>query len=502
MSAHFSDPHWARRELLLACPLLAGLPPAVIDELAAASHLLEFAAEQPLYRAGEPIREALLLATGVVKRTIAMPGGATKLLELCQTPQLLSLGEVFAGTHYASSCTATAAGVIVAVDVRRLRETVSQHREFGERVIRALAARQCAVEFDATGYHYGLTGAQRVLDYLLEQAGERAGLAGETTVALKTSKKLIAARIGMTPESFSRNLRELSETGVIVVEGRNVHIQNAALLDTAGGDSASRLSFSRKRKGTAAEPSARLAAPGALVNRCGRLRVLSQRMAIAWWQGASGVAPQKAQIRLRQLAREFERTLALLDSARLPAELEARRALVGERWADYRLALGDGDSWPTAAERLFALSEAVLEASDALTGRAAQLAGMPAAHYVNVAGRNRMLSQRIVKFFLFQAWPGLPQAISPLLAPSCGEFEDNLRELRESGAALPELAAQLQIVAAQWQKLVRAMCPDLAHSGLARHARVVLGEGDRLLRHLDTTVKLFERLSAAPPAAQ
>lgn len=43
------------------------------------------------------------------------------------------------------------------------------------------------------------------------------------------------------------------------------------------------------------------------------------------------------------------------------------------------------------------------------------------------------------------------------------------------------------------------MCPDLAHTGMARHARVVLAEGERLLRHLDTTVQRFERLTGAPP---
>lgn len=495
MSAHFSDPRWARRELLAACPLLAGLSPAVLDELAGASHLLEFVAEQPLYRAGEPIREALLLATGSVKRTIAMPGATTKLLELCQLPQVLGLGELFAGNHYASSCTATTAGMIVAVDIRQLRETVLQSRELGERVIRALAERQCAVEFDVTGYHYGLTGAQRVLDYLLELAGERAGLAGETTVVLKTSKKLIAARIGMTPESFSRNLRELSDTGVIVVEGRHVHIQNAALLDTAGGDSAQRLSFARKRKGEAGSG----LAPGALVNRCGRLRVLSQRMAIAWWQSASGVAPLKAQVKLRHLDKEFGRTLALLGRMSLPAELAERLQRVGQRWPDYREALAIEEGAAADAERLFELSEAMLQATDALTGHAASLAGIPAANDVNIAGRNRMLSQRIVKFFLFQAWPGLYELVGTLLAPSCGEFEDNLRELQRGGKALPELAAQLEIVAAQWQKLVRAMCPDLNYAGMARHARLVLAEGERLLRHLDTAVKLFERLSGELP---
>lgn len=498
MNTQFPAQRQAQRELLAACRLFAGLPPALLNELVGASRLFEFAAEQTLFSAGEPIREALLLFAGSVKRTAEMPGGATRLLELSQAPQVLGLGELFAATHYASTCVAMTAGMIVAVDLRILRETVFRSPLLGERIIEALAARQMAIEFDVTGYHYGLTGTQRVLDYLLELAGDDAGLAGETTVVLKTSKKLIAARIGMTPESLSRHLRELSDRGVIVVEGRSVHIQNAALVDTAGGNASRRLSFSRKRKGEAGAPARRLA-PGALVNRCGRLRVLSQRMAIAWWLGASAIAPLKARIKLRQLDKEFERTLAVLGQQPLAAELSERLQRVEEGWPDFRRALAEENAPPGAAEQLFRLSEEMLRASDELTGHAARLAGLPAAHYVNVAGRNRMLSQRIVKFFLFQSWPGLEEAISPLLEPSCSEFERNFRELQHSGNELPELAAQLQVVAGQWQKLLRAICPDLAHAGLARHARGVLAEGERLLRHLDTTVKLFERL--AHPAA-
>ena len=182
-----------------------------------------------------------------------------------------------------------------------------------------------------TSHHYGLTGAQRLLDYLLETAGERPGLAGETTVVLKASKKVIAARIGMTPESLSRNLRELSDSGVLVVDGRKIHIQNAALLDTVSGDTKRRLNFCRKRKINALNVATPLSA-GALVNMCGRLRVLSQRMAIAWGMIVFVVAPHKALIKLRQLEKEFERNLARLDKLELATNLAEKLTRVKAVW--------------------------------------------------------------------------------------------------------------------------------------------------------------------------
>jgi CRP-like cAMP-binding protein len=296
LNSRFNDPHRAQRDLLRGCELLGGLPPDVLSELVAASRIVELSANRTLYEAGELIREAHILFNGSVKRAVSMPGGATRVIEIVQNEQLLGMGEVFSASHYASTCSGITHALLVAIDIRKLRDMVLHSHELSCRIITALARRQCATEFDATGFHYGLTGAQRLLDYLLEQAGKPAGLAGETTVLLKASKKVIAARIGMTPESLSRNLRELSDQGVIVVDGRNVHIQNAALLDTGSGNTRQRLNFSRKRKSDAS-PLEKALSSGALVNLCGRLRLLSQRMALTWAALASGVVTSQARIR-------------------------------------------------------------------------------------------------------------------------------------------------------------------------------------------------------------
>ena len=494
MNARIKDPHRAQRNLLSGSQIFAGLQPALLDELIAASRLLELSADQTLYEAGAPIREAHLLFNGSVKRSMIIPGGATKVIELVQNEQLLSLGELFGATHYASTCCGITQTLSVAIDIRKLREATQNNQELSCRIISALARRQFDTEFDVASHHYGLTGAQRLLDYLLDMAGERAGLAGETTVVLKASKKVIAARIGMTPESLSRNLRELSDNGVIVVDGRKVHIQNAALLDTVSGGNKQRLNFCRKRKSNALNVVPALSA-GALVNMCGRLRVLSQRMASAWGMIALAIAPTRALIKFRQLAREFERNLARLDKLELAGDLTEKLALIKDLWPRYQALMCGDEPAMQLLEEVFELSEEMLEATDRLTGRAASLAGLPEAHYVNMAGRNRMLSQRISKFFLFNECSNLDERIAALTSPSCLEFENNLQALGKIRNIPPELSAQLQLVGVQWQKFIRTMCPDLPHSARTQHARLVMAEGDRLLRSVDTTVKLFERLT-------
>ena len=492
MNARLHDPHRAQRELLTGSDLLSGLPEAVVAPLIAASRLIRLAPRRCLQQTGDPIREVFLLFSGSVKRTVEMPGGAERVIELVESPQMLSIGEVFGANHYAATCTTITPALLVAIKLRTLREQLDLSPALSQRIISALARHQCAIEFDATVFHYGLTGTQRLLDYLLEQAGESADLAGESTVILKASKKVIAARIGMTPESLSRNLRELSEQGVIVVDGRRIHIQKAALLDTANGPSGQRLSFHRKRKGDASRGGGSLSA-GGLVNLCGRLRLLSQRMALAWGAIAAGVAPRRARINLHAYEKEFVRHLDRLDRLALEPELAAHLDALQWLWPAYQTVLQHEDV--AAAETIFALSEQLLALADGLTAEVSHLSGLPAANDVNTAGRNRMLSQRIGKFFLFRDWGDLQEQIARLLPPTYREFEGNLRILNTAGAATPEIAAQLLVVQQQWERFVRVLCPDLAHSNKDKHARLVLTEGDRLLRSVDTTVKLFERLA-------
>ncbi|HRD88630.1 MAG TPA: helix-turn-helix domain-containing protein, partial [Accumulibacter sp.] len=52
------------------------------------------------------------------------------------------------------------------------------------------------------------------------------------TITLPTNKGIIASRLNLTQEHFSRILHELSEKGLIVVEGRRIHIRDVDALRT------------------------------------------------------------------------------------------------------------------------------------------------------------------------------------------------------------------------------------------------------------------------------
>jgi CRP-like cAMP-binding protein len=71
--------------------------------------------------------------------------------------------------------------------------------------------------------------ARRVIDYLLQDLDEiKDGL--DIHLTLSANKNVIASTINITPETFSRILHNLSDCGLIKVEGKNVYIKDVATL--------------------------------------------------------------------------------------------------------------------------------------------------------------------------------------------------------------------------------------------------------------------------------
>jgi CRP-like cAMP-binding protein len=74
------------------------------------------------------------------------------------------------------------------------------------------------------------SGKQRIIGYLLRELPDTELNGTNVVITLPTNKGVIASRLNLTQEHFSRILHELSELGLIVVEGRKIHIPCVANL--------------------------------------------------------------------------------------------------------------------------------------------------------------------------------------------------------------------------------------------------------------------------------
>lgn len=129
------------------------------------------------------------------------------------------------------------------------------------------------------------------------------------------------------------------------------------------------------------------------------------------------------------------------------------------------------------ARRLLALDERVLEAADRVT-RLFESAASPAlGRPVNVAGRQRMLSQR----YMLRRWNIDGERIEADAAAARAEFAAALETLRSAPQNTPEIETEISGITLQWEWFQAALELDGAYS----YALVVADASESILESTD-----------------
>ena len=113
---------------------------------------------------------------------------------------------------------------LLMVPKQAIFEELEAQPHFCHKMLAGLSMRLHQLIRDVESYSLR-SGRQRVIGYLLQAASEFEHEAGEkVTVHLPANKGVIASRLNVTQEHYSRILHELIEQGLIKVESRNIHI--------------------------------------------------------------------------------------------------------------------------------------------------------------------------------------------------------------------------------------------------------------------------------------
>lgn len=217
------------------------------------------------------------------------------------------------------------------------------------------------------------------------------------------------------------------------------------------------------------------------VNRSGLLRMLSQRI-VKLQALATGRPPvAEAQELLAQSVRRVEAIVEALRSELSAATFGDLLDALLKAWTGVQAALARAPS-ATALKALDGAAEALLAQSETLTGALEHAGSAATLRVVNVAGRQRMLSQRVAKLALLG---GTPQA----LTQACAEFEHGLATLRASPLSTAEIRQGLTAAEAQWRALQGGVAAQAEPEG--RHTLAAASEA--LLAELDALTGLYER---------
>jgi hypothetical protein len=218
--------------------------------------------------------------------------------------------------------------------------------------------------------------------------------------------------------------------------------------------------------------------------------MLSQRIVKSWCQIGLNVLPAMSYKQLDDAVRQFETNLEALDIA--ASSPEARNALAGLRatWAPLRRA-GAGVIRQSDAAQLDARAEDVLMAAERLTRIMQEQATLPVGRWVNLAGRQRMLSQRLVKLYMLQQWGVSSVTQREEIERVQNEFAGALASMQQRAGNSPELRTELDNLALQWEWLQTALATEGADS-----FRLIMAEGGEAILELADRITLLYLLSA------
>lgn len=228
-----------------------------------------------------------------------------------------------------------------------------------------------------------------------------------------------------------------------------------------------------------------LSVAGAL-NLSGRQRMLAQRLAKAWVMRGLNVLPARADVILDASLTQQQAQLAELKGFVPNDDVRAALVPLGRDWAAYRAAVA-APSRRDRAQPVYDLSEQVQERAHRLTLAYEKASRAPAGErLINIAGRQRMLSQRIAKFYLFRAWGVNPVAAQMELNFARAEFSSGMHQLANAASGAPALRALLDEIDGAWIVYRRQL--EAPGDGTAQ----VVEHSERLLALTERLVSLFE----------
>jgi len=239
---------------------------------------------------------------------------------------------------------------------------------------------------------------------------------------------------------------------------------------------------------------------GDAINKAGRLRMLSQRMAKAYCQIGQGILPERSPRILAVSQQLFRDHLAELKAYAPTADIKESYAELDKLWQQYQT-LVSGKPNLDDARRIAILNEDVLRTAHLATTQLELHSASSVGRLINIAGRQRMLSQRMAKFYMFRQWGIKSPAMEQEAQLARREFISALDALGRAPENDNAIKNELDLARMQWLFFDEALKQqDVGGKDMMTYATNVATTSERLLEVMDRTTGHYARLSASTPA--
>jgi CRP-like cAMP-binding protein len=210
-------------------PLFKELASDELDRIAANAQEVRAERAQILFRRGEPALGFHVVVFGQVKLAFTSPRGDEKVVDLIGPGESFGEAVMFMERPHVVTAQTLSDSLMLYIPREIVFEELERDPRFVRRIIAGLSSRlhRLMRDLENDSLH---SGTQRVIGYLLSGSDESSAPGRGLEVTLTASKGVIASRLSVTQEHFSRILHELAARGLIEVHGRSIRIPDVAKL--------------------------------------------------------------------------------------------------------------------------------------------------------------------------------------------------------------------------------------------------------------------------------
>ena len=230
----------------------------------------------------------------------------------------------------------------------------------------------------------------------------------------------------------------------------------------------------------------------AAVELAGRQRALSQRMTKGYLMIGQGVSPDFGRTILDESRRQFEAQLGVLRAYQPNAMVGEALSSLEAQWKRYQVLL---DAAPSrhGAEAMYDANEALMQSAHRTTLAYERVSGAPTDHLINLAGRQRMLSQRMAKFFFYRTWGIRDGAAEMELDNARAHFTAVFIQLRASPLASPAVRIKVEQLEREWEPYKAALLASRDPAGMRPYGMPVATLSEKILAGTEDLVALMIR---------
>lgn len=209
--------------LLMQLPMFSALAPEQIQRIAAAVRERHLAKGEMLFQKGDPARGFFVVVTGQIKLALPSAQGNEKVVEIIGARQSFGEAVMFMDRPFPVFAEALADTQLLHIGKDAVFQLIDSDASFSRRLLAGLSMRLHSLIADVESYSLR-SSAQRLIGYLLQHSPHEDEAVNRVEIKLPTSKHILASRLNLTPETFSRVLHDLADAGLIEVNGRNITV--------------------------------------------------------------------------------------------------------------------------------------------------------------------------------------------------------------------------------------------------------------------------------------